>query len=314
MRSSQIVEAVLFASDAPLKADEIARADESLDEDVVEAAVEELRSEYDESDRAFHLVELGEGYQILTRSEFSTYLERFDTVPKSSRLSGPALETLAIVAYRQPISRVEVEYIRGVASAGVLRTLQDRALIDVVGRGEGLGRPYLYGTTQEFLNHFGFASLEELPRTEELPVILRDPGPLEEMEDDEESAQGDLLADEGEGGGGSRQRAEEGAADEGEVGEGAGPGPGPDAGDGEEAEEESPEEAVARVLEGIPEEEWDEAGEGFEAEELPREEDLEDETLGAATRAGEATGVDGGGDHAESGDVSEDQEETSRSG
>ena len=189
MKTSQIVEAVLFASDAPLKADEIARADEEMDEDRVEGAIQELRAEYDETDRAFHIVELAEGYQILTRSEFSTYLERFDTVPKSSRLSGPALETLAIVAYRQPISRVEVEYIRGVSSSGVLRTLQDRNLIDVVGRGEGLGRPYLYGTTDEFLNHFGFASLEELPRTEELPVVLRDPEPLDEDAGQEEEAE-----------------------------------------------------------------------------------------------------------------------------
>lgn len=189
MKTSQIVEAVLFASEAPLKAGEIARADESLDEDRVEAAIQELRAEYDESDRAFHMVELAEGYQLLTRSEFSTYLERFDTVPKSSRLSGPALETLAIVAYRQPISRVEVEYIRGVSSSGVLRTLQDRGLIDVVGRGEGLGRPYLYGTTDEFLNHFGFGSLEELPRTEELPVVLREPEPLDEEPEDEDEAE-----------------------------------------------------------------------------------------------------------------------------
>lgn len=192
MKTSRIVEAVLFASDAPLKAGEIARADDSLDEDRVEAAIQELRTEYDEEDRSFHVAELGEGYQILTRSEFSTYLERFDTVPQSSRLSGPALETLAIVAYRQPISRVEVEYIRGVSSSGVLRTLQDRSLIEVVGRGEGVGRPYLYGTTQEFLNHFGFRSLEELPRREELPVVLRDPQPLEdEMEKDDEADAGE---------------------------------------------------------------------------------------------------------------------------
>mgnify|MGYP001818034300 FL=1 len=98
MNAAQIVEAVLFASDAPLKADEIARADEALDEDQVEEALQELRSDYDEGERAFQIVELAEGYQILTRPEFSTYLERFDTVPRPSRLSGPALETLAIGA------------------------------------------------------------------------------------------------------------------------------------------------------------------------------------------------------------------------
>ena len=114
MKASQIVEGVLFASDAPLNAEEIARADESLDEDRVEEAILELRTLYDETERAFQVVELGEGFQILTRSEFAPYLERFDTVPRPSRLSGPALETLAIIAYRQPIGRIEMEYIRGV--------------------------------------------------------------------------------------------------------------------------------------------------------------------------------------------------------
>lgn len=174
MRPEQIVEALLFASDAPLSADEIARADESLDEDVVEGAIAALRREYQETERAFDVVELAEGYQILTRPEFAGYLERFDTVPRPTRLSGPALETLAIIAYRQPIGRLEIEYVRGVGSSAVIRTLQDRGLVDVVGRAEGIGRPLLYGTTPRFLEHFGFASLEDLPRPEELPVILRD--------------------------------------------------------------------------------------------------------------------------------------------
>ena len=188
MNVAQIVEAVLFASDAPLKAEEIARADESLDEDRVEEALDLLRRFYDESERAFQVVEVAEGFQLLTRPDFATYLERFDTVPRPSRLSGPALETLAIVAYRQPIGRIEVEYIRGVSSSGVLRSLQDRGLIEVVGRGEGLGRPLLYGTTARFLEHFGFASLDELPRPEELPIVLRDRIPLG---DDEDEGEGD---------------------------------------------------------------------------------------------------------------------------
>ncbi|GMV06145.1 MAG: hypothetical protein AMXMBFR53_24210 [Gemmatimonadota bacterium] len=184
MNAHQIVEAVLFASDAPLTADEIARADEALDEDQVEQAIRFLQAEYDDAERSFQIVVISEGYQILTRPEFAPYLERFDNVPRPSRLSGPALETLAIIAYRQPLGRIEIEYVRGVGSAGVLKTLQDRELIDVVGRAEGLGRPVLYGTTQRFLEHFGFKSLEDLPRPEELPVILRERIPLgpEELE------------------------------------------------------------------------------------------------------------------------------------
>ncbi|MDH5590107.1 MAG: SMC-Scp complex subunit ScpB, partial [Gemmatimonadota bacterium] len=186
MNAAQIVEAVLFASDAPLTPDEIARADEVLDEDLVEQILRQLQAEYDDAQRAFQVVEVAEGYQILTRPEFAPYLERFDNVPRPSRLSGPALETLAIMAYRQPIGRAEVEYIRGVGSSGVIRSLQDRQLVDVVGRAEGLGRPLLYGTTQKFLEHFGFRSLEDLPRPEELPVVLRERIPLG-TEDEEEA-------------------------------------------------------------------------------------------------------------------------------
>ena len=184
MNTPQIVEAVLFASDAPLTPGEIARADERLDEDQVEEALQMLKAEYEDAQRAFHLTEIAEGYQILTRPEFAPYLERFDNVPRANRLSGPSLETLAIIAYRQPIGRIDIEYIRGVNSSGVIRTLQDRSLIDIVGRGDGLGRPLLYGTTQHFQEHFGFASLDDLPRPDELPIILKDRMPLQESEGD----------------------------------------------------------------------------------------------------------------------------------
>jgi segregation and condensation protein B len=174
MKTTLIIEALLFASDAPLTAADLARADEALDEDQVEAAIQELRAEYERAGRAVQIYELGSGYQLLTRPEFTIYLERFATVPQTGRLSPAALEALAIAAYRQPIGRAEIEEIRGVASSGVLRTLQDRGLIDVVGRGEGLGRPLLYGTTNRFLEHFGFRSLADLPRPDELPVVLRE--------------------------------------------------------------------------------------------------------------------------------------------
>ncbi len=178
MRASRIVEALLFASEAPLSAAELARADEELDEERVEAAVAELRAEYDRQERAFTVFEVGGGFQLLTRPEYAPVLERFDSVPAAHRLSGPALETLAIIAYRQPVGRAEVEEIRGVGAGGVLKTLQERGLVDVVGRGEGLGRPLLYGTTPFFLQHFGFRTLDDLPRPEELPVVLarREPG------------------------------------------------------------------------------------------------------------------------------------------
>jgi segregation and condensation protein B len=173
MRTSRIIEAVLFASEAPLGAAELARAGDGLDEDLVEAAIAELRDEYAREARAFDVMEIAGGYQILTRPEFAPFLERFDAAPHGGRLSGAALETLAIVAYRQPIGRAEIEEIRGVGAGGVLRTLQERELLAVVGRGDGLGRPLLYGTTRRFLEHFGFRSLDDLPKPEELPVVIR---------------------------------------------------------------------------------------------------------------------------------------------
>ncbi len=153
MNDLRIVEAILFASEAPLSPGDIARADEALDEDRVEAALAALREEYDRAGRAFELREVADGVQLMTRPEFAPYLERFDTVPRSTRLSGPALEALAIVAYRQPLSRLEVEYIRGVNSTGVLRTLLDRGLIAGVGRGEGGGRGGGGGRTSGPLRH-----------------------------------------------------------------------------------------------------------------------------------------------------------------
>ena len=173
MRLTQIVEALLFASDAPLSASDIARIDERLDEDTVEAVIQELRGEYEETERSFQIYEVAGGFQLLTRPDFVSYLERYETVPQPAKLSAPALESLAIISYRQPIGRAEVEDIRGVGSSSALKTLVDRGLIEVVARGEGLGRPLLYGTTRKFLEHFGFKSLEDLPRPEELPVVLR---------------------------------------------------------------------------------------------------------------------------------------------
>ncbi len=172
MRPEQIVEATLFASQTPLTSSEIARADEDLTVSSVDEAIQLLREAYEADDRAFQIYELGDGYQVLTRPEFAPYLEKFASVPRPPYLSAAALETLAIVVYRQPIGRIEVEEVRGVSASSVLRTLVDWELIEVVGRSEGLGRPLLYGTTSRFLDHFGLKDLSELPSPEELPVVL----------------------------------------------------------------------------------------------------------------------------------------------
>ena len=196
MRFEQIVEATLFASQTPLTPAELARADDDLTVAAVREAIQSLRDVYEANERAFQIYELGDGFQILTRPEFASYLERFDSVPRSPYLSGAALETLAIVAYRQPIGRIEIEEVRGVSASSVLRTLTDWELIDVVGRGEGLGRPLLYGTTQKFLDHFGLKDLDELPAPEELPIVLEG---LQEEPEPEESEPEEAAEPEGEG-------------------------------------------------------------------------------------------------------------------
>lgn len=172
MRVAQIVEATLFASQTPLTVEEIARADDGLEGESVLEAIQALRDAYEESDRAFQIYQLGDGYQILTRPEYAPYLERFDSVPRAPHLSPAALETLAIIAYRNPIGRIEIEDVRGVSASSVLRTLLDWELVEVVGRGEGLGRPLLYGITRNFLEHFGLKDLSDLPGPDELPVVL----------------------------------------------------------------------------------------------------------------------------------------------
>lgn len=210
MSPEQIVEATLFASQTPLTPAEIARADGELSAPVVREAIQALRDAYEEGERSFQIYELGDGFQILTRPEFAPYLERFDSIPRSPYLSGAALETLAIVAYRQPIGRIEIEEVRGVGATSVLRTLTDWELIEVVGRGDGLGRPLLYGTTERFLDHFGLKDLDELPHPEELPVVLA------ELQEEAEADGAEAEADGADG-------PEDATADEDEAESGRGP-------------------------------------------------------------------------------------------
>ncbi len=133
----------------------------------------ELREEYDREERSFRLVEIENGYQILTEVEFFPFIRKLRNDIRTVRLSRAALETLAIVAYKQPVTRAEIEQIRGVDAGGVLRTLLDRGLATIRGRGEGVGHPLLYGTSDFFLNHFGLRDLDELPRIEELSELMR---------------------------------------------------------------------------------------------------------------------------------------------
>jgi segregation and condensation protein B len=168
-----LVEAALFAADRPLRLDELEQLAPEADRESLLAALGELRDHYRAEEHGVELVELAEGFQLLTRPEYAEALVQARIVNRPRKLSVAALETLAVIAYRQPVGRAEIEEIRGVAADGVLRLLLERGLIAVVGRGEGIGRPLLYGTTPAFLELLGLSSLEELPKMEELSVVLR---------------------------------------------------------------------------------------------------------------------------------------------
>jgi len=174
-RLTQLIEAALFSADGPVSLVQLAALDRDATRGEVKVALEELRDEYDHSGHGMELMELADGYQLLTRREFADAIAQAHLVTRPRRLSPAALETLAIIAYKQPVGRAEVEEIRGVSVDGVLRSLQERGLIDVVGRAEGMGRPLLYGTTPVFLELLGLNSLESLPRIEELSVTLSSP-------------------------------------------------------------------------------------------------------------------------------------------
>lgn len=177
----QILEALVFASDEPLNAKEIiaifAMLDESerprrLNEDAIVKSIDELNLEYEQTGRGFRIVKVAGGYQFATQQQFAPWLGKMLKEKSKRKLSISALESLAVIAYKQPVTKPEVEAIRGVNADYVLRTLLERNLITIVGRAATPGRPLLYGTTQDFLKHFGINDLSELPKPREIEELM----------------------------------------------------------------------------------------------------------------------------------------------
>ncbi len=182
MNLAQVIEALLISAHKPLTARELvtaikgAGADDELlpnefaktNEAEVSAALEQLKIEYIEQQRAFQLLEKADGWQLTSDPQYARWVKQLFPASKPARLTPPALETLAIIAYRQPITRADVEAVRGVAIDSVLQTIMERGLVKIAGRAEVPGRPLLYETTQFFLEHFGLRNLDELPNSEEL--------------------------------------------------------------------------------------------------------------------------------------------------
>ena len=181
---AQLLEAALFSAARPLTADELATLDADATAADVRVALEQLREHYDFNQHGIELVELAGGYQILTRPMYAAAIERAQFSVRAPKLTAATLETLAVIAYRQPVGRIEIEEIRGVSAGGVLRSLQERGLIEVVGRSEALGRPLLYGTTPLVLELLGLRDLTDLPKAEELTIALRPHRAVNEGADD----------------------------------------------------------------------------------------------------------------------------------
>ena len=196
MTLSQVIEALLFAAQKPLTTRELVTAIKSAGgedelmpnefakttEAQVAAALEQLKIEYGQQGRAFQLAEKAEGWQLVSDPAYAPWVRQLFPAVKPARLTPPSLETLAIIAYRQPITRADVEAVRGVAVDGVLQNLMERGLVKIGGRAEVPGRPLLYETTQFFLEHFGLRDLDELPNAEELRTRYLPTAPRKEAD------------------------------------------------------------------------------------------------------------------------------------
>lgn len=175
------IEALFFVSSNPLSLDRLKSIFEEAPPEQIEAQIQVLRHEYDERGAGIMLAEVAGGFQLATRPENVSWIRKFKSVKVSAKLSKPALETLAIVAYKQPITRMEVEAIRGVNIGGIMRNLMERRLVKIVGKKDVPGKPMMYGTTIEFLQYFGLKDLSALPTLKEFQELEAGEEVMEEV-------------------------------------------------------------------------------------------------------------------------------------
>ncbi|MEK7448685.1 MAG: SMC-Scp complex subunit ScpB [Planctomycetota bacterium] len=164
----KIIEALLFVSDSPISLARMQNIIVEADKPAVKDGLSELIQEYESDGRAARIQEIAGGYQLLTRPDYTKWLERLKTTREEGKLSAAALETLSIIGYKQPVIRAEIESIRGVDSSAIVRGLMEKGLVKISGRAETLGHPILYGTTDKFLELLGLASIKDLPKPVEM--------------------------------------------------------------------------------------------------------------------------------------------------
>lgn len=162
------IEAILFVSEKPLLIEQVKGVLEAVEADKIRDTLLELKNDYEKSERGLRIVEIAGGFQIVTSPEAAEILKKFYKLRDAQKLSKSALETLAIIAYKQPVTRLDIESLRGVNVDNMIRSLLEKNLIRIAGRKDVIGRPFVYGTTKQFLEYFGLASLADLPKAEEL--------------------------------------------------------------------------------------------------------------------------------------------------
>lgn len=167
-----VIEALLFSSDKPILIEQIRSVFNDLESTQIRNMLEELKSEYEKDNRGLRIVEIAGGFQMVTPPDFSSYLKKFYKQKHAERFSLASLETLSIIAYKQPVTRREIESIRGVNVDGVVKHLKDLGIIRISGRKHAPGRPFVYSTTREFLEYFGLRSIEELPKMEDFSSLV----------------------------------------------------------------------------------------------------------------------------------------------
>ncbi len=182
-----IIEALLFVSEKQVTLEQIKSVLGAIGAADIKKAIEDLKQEYDEKQSGMTVQEIAGGYQMLSNAHYATYIRSFYKTKHKEKLSKPSLEVLAIAAYRQPVTRLDVELIRGVNSDGIITNLLEKELLKVAGRKDVPGKPYLYGTTKQFLEYFGLRSLEDLPKLEEFPLLGPAAQALEQAQTSEEA-------------------------------------------------------------------------------------------------------------------------------
>lgn len=191
------IEALIFASDKPITFEQLKKVLGNLDNVSINKVIEELKTEYEVQNRGMRIIEIAGGFAMITCTAFSPFLKKLYKNRYSDKLSRPALESLAIIAYKQPLTKSEIESLRNVNVDGVMKSLLDKNLIRICGRKKVPGRPFVFGTTRQFLEHFGLKSLQDLPKIDDFAVLAQqkeeqdniEPVSQEELEEKNEPEQ-----------------------------------------------------------------------------------------------------------------------------